>query len=65
MSEAGDLLAAVAPSAEKKAAAKKYVTFTTEEWDQIETFFGQKVQANELKAFVLAMGSGKVAVGLA
>ena len=58
-----DFLSLVAPPKEKAAATKKYVTYSKEEWAQVEAFFGRRVEAPELKAFTLALGN-KISVAL-
>ena len=49
----GDVLAVVrADKPEKKAADKKYVTFTGEEWREMEKVYGKTIEPADVKAII-------------
>ena len=44
---------------EKKAADKKYVTFTLEEWAKMEAAHGKAIQPNDIKSIVVGVFEGR------
>jgi hypothetical protein len=50
---------------EKKAADKKYVTFTSEEWKGMEAKQGKEINPTDVKKIVLGIFEGRYSVSVA
>ena len=50
---------------EKKAADKKYVSFSAEEWKGMETKQGKKIDPQDVKKLILGVFEGRYSVSVA